>query len=95
MDVHDELDEMQTEEPAPTDRRGFFGKLRNWSAAVLAGVVFGSSAARESRAGIWVNRRGGGGGWANARGGGSWANSPGGGGWLNRRGIGGWLNARR
>ena len=94
MDAYDELDETQTEKPAPTDRRGFFRTLKNWSAAVLAGIALGSSTAKESRAG-WLNSRGGGG-WANARGGGSWANSPGpGGSWVNRRGAGGWLNGRR
>jgi hypothetical protein len=82
-DEHTELDETQAEEPVQPDRRKFLGRLKKWSAAVLAGVVFGADATSESKA-AWINRRGGGG----------WANRPGGGGWLNRRGGGGWLNRR-
>ena len=84
MDVHDELEKEQTEKPVQTDRRGFFGNLKKWSAVVLAGVVFGSTTTKQARAG-WLNRRGGAG----------WANRPGGGSWVNRRGGGGWLNGRR
>ena len=83
MEPYDEIDEVETEEPAQTDRRGFFKGIRKWSAVVLTGIVLGATTTKESRAG-WLNNRGGGG----------WLNNRSGGGWLNRRGVGGWLNGR-
>ena len=82
MAVNDELNEERAEESVQTDRRGFFGNLKKWSAVVLGGIAFGATSTKQARAG-WLNRRGGGG----------WLNG-GGGGWVNRRGGGGWLNRR-
>ena len=87
------------------DRRLFLRSLGKWSgAAVIAAVAGGVwlASSPETKAGLWINRRGPwrGGGWLNRgggwlnRGGGGWLNR-GGGGWINRRGPwrgGGWIN---
>ena len=55
-----------------------------WSKVVIGGVLLGSAltgSTQEAQAAGWVNRRGGGGAWAD--GGGSWA---------NRRGVGAWAD---
>lgn len=70
-------------------RRDFLVALKTWSKVVAAGALMGGAivgTGRRADAGVWVNRRGGGGGgsWIN-RGGGSWINRRGGGGWINRR----------
>ena len=67
-------------------RRDFLGGLGKWSSASVMAVV-GSAAwlGSSGNASAWINRRGGGGGWANRAGGGGWVNRRGGGGWLNRR----------
>lgn len=90
------------QEPDPLCRRQFLQGLGKWSAAAIAAVLGSSWLVNppDTKAGGWVNRRGGGGGaWVNRRGGGGgggWVNryGGGGGGWINRwgGGGGGWVN---
>jgi hypothetical protein len=72
------------------DKRLFLRGLGKWSGAAIAAVVFGGTwvaFAPEAKAtSVWINGRGGHGGWVNRWG-------PGRGGWINRRGPrGGWIN---
>jgi hypothetical protein len=100
-----------TDAPDGEQRRAFLRGLGKWSQAVIGGVLLGGGLATSTavQARSWVNRRGGGGGWANRGGGGGWANrgggsaawiNGGGGGWVNRGGSwingggGGWINRR-
>jgi hypothetical protein len=80
------VDAAAADAPAQQQRRNFLLGLGKWSAAVVAGAVFGGVIQpRDAQAG-WINNRGGGGG--------GWVNG-GGGGWINNRGGGGgWLNNR-
>jgi hypothetical protein len=91
------------QEPDPLCRRQFLQGLGKWSAAAITAVLGGKCLVNppDTKAGAWVNRRGGGGGgaWVNRRGGyggGGWVNryGGGGGGWINRwgGGGGGWVN---
>jgi hypothetical protein len=80
-------------------RRLFLQSIGKWSGAAIAAAVLAGAwllDPPETKAGAWVNRRGGGGGgWINRRGGGGggWINRGGGGGWVNRwGGGGGWIN---
>jgi hypothetical protein len=72
-------------------RRQFLQGLGKWSGAAITAVLGSDWLLNppDTKAGGWVNRRGGGGGgaWVNRRGGG-------GGGWVNRYGGGGggWIN---
>ncbi|MGA7901999.1 MAG: hypothetical protein WCC08_23220 [Terrimicrobiaceae bacterium] len=86
-----------SEDAESLDRRLFLRSLGKWSgAAVIAAIAggFWLASSPETKAGLWINRRGPwrGGGWINR--GGGWING-GGGGWINRRGPwrgGGWIN---
>jgi hypothetical protein len=90
------------QEPDLLCRRQFLQGLGKWSAAAIAAVLGSNWLVNppDTKAGGWVNRRGGGGGgaWVNRRGGGGggWVNryGGGGGGWINRwgGGGGGWVN---
>lgn len=69
------------------DRRRFLQGMGKWSGAAIGAAVTGAwlASSSEARAGAWVNRRVGGGGWING-GGGAWVNRRvGGGSWVNRR----------
>jgi hypothetical protein len=96
MNDEPSIERAKTRESELLDRRLFLRSIGKWSgAAVLAAVAGGVwlSSAPEAKAGVWVNRRGfGGGGWVNRGGGGGWINRGGGGGWINRGGGGGWIN---
>jgi len=69
-------------------RRDFLIGLGRWSKIVIGAAIVGGLGASQPdvQAGVWVNNRGGGGGWVNG-GGGGWINARGGGGgsWINRR----------
>jgi hypothetical protein len=98
------------QEPELVRRRQFLQGLGRWSGAAIAAVLGSTWLADppDTKAGGWVNRRGGGGGgaWVNrGGGGGGWVNRSGGGGggwvnrwgggggaWVNRYGGGGWVN---
>lgn len=99
----DQAESNKTEQGEQMSRRDFLAGLKKWSkvaigAALLSGPL---SMVKDSEAGAWINRRGGGGGgWGNRRGGGggawgngrgTWANGSRGG-WVNRRGGAGWVN---
>ena len=97
MNDESPIEKKETPKSELIDRRLFLRSIGKWSgAAILAAVAGGVwlSSAPEASAGVWVNRRGfGGGGWVNRGGGGGWINRGGGGGWINRGG-GGWINRR-
>lgn len=78
---------MRAEAPERNGRRLFLHSLGKWSGAVISATIVGSWLANpgKAEAGVWINRRGGRGGWINR---GGWNNR---GGWLNRGG-GGWIN---
>jgi len=94
----EQIESNTTEQSEEMSRRDFLVGLKKWSkVAIGAALLSGSlTVVKDSEAGAWVNRRGGGGGgWANGRGGGgrggawgnrglSWANGSRGG-WVNRR----------
>ena len=97
-----EQESRQPADPARLGRRDFFAGLGKWSKVVIAAAVGGAlvGGSRKADAGRWLNRRLGGGAWANRGGwvnrGGAWINRRvGGGAWANR-GIGGgtWANRR-
>lgn len=94
----DQTESNKTEQSEQMSRRDFLAGLKKWSkVAIGAALLSGSlTMVKDSEAGAWVNRRGGGGGgWANRRGGGGR-----GGAWGNGRGTwangsrGGWINRR-
>lgn len=104
-------DQKQSVDAERLARRDFLAGLGKWSAVVIGavgGALIGGSRNADAYASRWVNRRVGGGAWANRayRPGGAWANRGiagntwanrrvGGGAWANRYGGGGaWANRR-
>lgn len=88
--MNDSISDEKTPEPEGKelqDRRHFLQSTGKWSGAAIMAAVAGTllGSAPEARAGGWINRRVGGGGWVNGGGGGGWINRRvGGGAWVNR-----------